>query len=137
MAEFIEALADELVASGVGTGRYSTSGVSVQLNHRRDLGAPHVIQVRQAGGLPFPYAGKEQQGVQILVDSEDVVSGQTIARQAYDQLHNRTAEVIGGHNVLWMRASTLPQPLPGPAGQAERFTFVVSLEALLRLTGGE
>lgn len=135
--EFLEVLADDLVASGVGTGRYSTSGVSVQLNYRRDMGAPTVLLLQQAGGLGFSLKHKEQQGVQVLVDSIDPVSAQTVARQVFDQFHERTAERIpdtaSGHLLLWMRATTLPQPIPvGPVGaQAERTQFSVNFEALL------
>ena len=139
MAEFIESLASDLVASGVGA-RYGTGSgvVSVQLNYRRDNDQDHTVLLMQTGGLAFPHAGKEQQGIQVLVDSDDLVSGQTIARQVYDQFHERTAETISGHEVLWLRATTLPQAIPvGPAaGQPERFQFSVNFEALLKLAGG-
>lgn len=134
--EFIEGVADDLVASGVGTARYSTSGVSVQVNYRRDTGAPTVLLLTQTGGLTFPWDFKEQQGFQVLVDSTDVVSAQTVARQVYDQLNERTAEcfpAVSGHMVLWLRATTLPQAIPvGPTGdQAEHFQFSVNFDALI------
>ncbi len=134
--EFIEGVADDLIASGIGTGRYSTSGVSVQVNYRRDTGAPTVLLLSQAGGLAFPLDHKEQQGFQVLVDSIDVVSAQTVARQVFDQLHDRNAECIpavSGHMVLWIRATTLPQPIPvGPfGGQAEHVQYSVNFDALL------
>ncbi len=139
MAEFIEALASDLTASGVGV-RYGTGSgvVSIQLNYRRDVSAEHVALLMQTGGLAFPHKGKEQQGIQVLVDSNDLVSGQTIARQIHDQFHERTAETISGHEVLWLRATTLPQAIPvGPAaGQPERFQFSVNFEALIKLSGG-
>lgn len=133
MAEFIDAVADDLVASGVGA-RYATSGVSIQVNYRR-ASAPHVVLLSQTGGLAFPHDAKEQQGIQVLVDSIDLVSAQTIARQVYEQLHERIATAtFSGFEVLWMRATSgPPQAIPvGPAGgQPERFQFSVNFDALL------
>lgn len=132
MPTFISALADDLVASGIG-GRYSTSGTSIQVNYRRDTGAPHVVLLRESGGLSFPWNTKEQLGIQVLVDSNDLVSGQTIARTIYNQFHERTAEVLSGHKLLWLRSTSgPPQAIPlGPAAEAGRFTYSVNFDALI------
>ena len=134
MPTLISVLADDLVASGVGTGRYTTSGVSVQINYRRDTGAPHVLLLRETGGASFPHNTKEQLGIQVLVDSNDVVSGQTIARAVYDQFHERVAEAISGIQLLWLRSTTGPPmaiPLGPATDQAGRFTFSVNFDALI------
>ena len=137
-AEFVDAMADELVASGVGA-RYAKTGTSIQVNLRRALGQNHTILLRQTGGLAFPWDGKEQYAVQILVDSDDLVSGQVLARTVFDQFHNRTAETISGHDVLWLRSTSgPPQALPiGPAGEAGHYQFSVNFDAMLRKPLGE
>ena len=137
-AEFVDALADELVASGVGA-RYSDSGSSIQVNLRRELGQDHTILLRQTGGLADPWSSAdqgrtEQYAVQVLVDSIDLVSGQVLARQVFNQFHGRKAETISGHQVLWLRSTSgPPQALPlGPTGQAGRYQFSVNFDAVLK-----
>lgn len=133
MPEFVKRVAEDLVASGIGTGLYSTSGVSVQVNYRRDLGTDHVVLLTQTGGVAFAWNFKEQQAFQVLVDSVDLVSAQTLARQVFDQLHERTATCFSGYEVLWLRAVAPPQAIPvGPqADQPSRFQFSVNFDALL------
>ena len=131
MAEFIDAVADDLVASGIGV-RYATSGVSIQVNHRRSIDAPHVVLLNQTGGQSFPWAFKEQQGIQVLVDSVDLVSGRDIARRVYDQLHERIAtDTFSGFEVLWMRSTSGPPQVVPQSGRPERFFFSVNFDALL------
>lgn len=133
MTTFISALADDLVASGVGS-RYSTSGVSIQVNYRRDTGAPHTVYLRETGGVSYPWASKENIGIQVLVESNDVVSAQTIARDVYDQFHDRHAETLSGHRMLYLRSTSGPPtaiPLGLNALNPERFTFSVNFDALI------
>lgn len=138
MAEFITAVANDLVSGGVGA-LVATSGVSIHQNVRRDTGADHYVTLKQTGGLSFPHKGKEQYTIQAMIDSDDVVSGQTIARSVYDRLNERISVTLGGHDVLWIRAITPPQAVPmGPsAGQPpERFQFSVNFDSLIRKDGG-
>ncbi len=138
MAEFITAIADDLVSGGIGE-LVSTSGVSIHQNVRRDVGAPHYVTLKQTGGLAFAHKGKEQYALQVMIDSNDPVSGQTIARDVYDRLHERISVTLGGHDVLWIRAIAPPQAVPmGPsAGQPpERFQFSVNFDSLIRKDGG-
>ena len=128
--EFIEAVARDLVASGVGA-LYATSGVSIQVNMRKETGATTVLLLTQAGGLAFPKDEKEQQGFQCFVDSTTISGAQTVARTVFDQLHERTAEVISGHQVLWMRAIAPPQAVPLGPTDSKGFQFSVNFEALL------
>jgi hypothetical protein len=120
------------VASGVGS-RYSTSGVSIQVNFRRDTGAPTVVLLMQQGGLAFPFDYKEQYAVQCLVDSTTISGARTVSRQVFDILHETVATEISGHQVLWMRAIAPPQAIPeGPGGEEhERYQFSVNFDALL------
>lgn len=138
MAQWVDSLADYVVSGTTvtGAGRYINSGVSVQVNYRRDMpGADVIVLLRETGGLAFPLVQKEQQAVQVVVDSADLVSGQVTARAIYDSLHDLHAVTIDGHRVLWLRATALPQNIPtGPlAGQNERFQITVNFDALLVL----
>jgi len=130
---FISALADDLVASGIGA-RYATSGISIQVHYRRDTGAPHVVLLRETGGITHPWAAKENLGVQVVVDSTDVISGQSIARSIHEQFHDRHAETISGHRMIYLRSTTGP-PMALPLGPASntpgRFTFSVNFDALI------
>lgn len=136
--EFVDSVADYLVASGVGA-RYATSGTSLQVNVRRETGAPTTVLLTATGGLAFPKKQIEQYAFQALVDST-TVSGATIkAREVFDLLHDVHATTLpSGHEVLWMRATALPQPVPiGPGGgQTEQYQFSVNFDALLKLAGG-
>lgn len=128
--EFIEAVALDLVASGVGA-IYSTSGVSIQPNVRRETAAPTVLYLRQTGGIAFALDTKEQQAFQALVDSTTINVAQTVARTVFDQLHERTAEVISGHQVLWMRAVAPPQAIPLGPTESKGYQFSVNFDAML------
>lgn len=134
MAEVISGLARELVGAGVATGFYATTGTSVQINYRRDVGADviHVV-LRQTGGLSFPHKAKEQQGIQVLVDGPTFQATQAKAREIYDLWEEVVATVIsGGHQILWLRALTPPQAIPsGPDPGAERPQFSVNFETLV------
>lgn len=133
MTTLISALADDLVASGVGA-RYATSGVSIQINYRRDLGTDHVVLLRETGGVSHPWAAKENLGVQVLVDSVDLMSGQSISRSIYDQFHDRHAETLSGHRMLYLRSTSGP-PMALPLGPSStspgRYTFSVNFDALI------
>lgn len=133
MPTFISALADDLVASGIGA-RYATSGVSIQVNLRRETGAPHIVLLRETGGISYPWDAKENLGIQVVVDSTDLVSGQTIARNIYEQFHDRVAETISGHRMLYLRSTSGP-PMALPLGPASdtpgRYTFSVNFDALI------
>ena len=133
MPTFISALADDLVASGIGV-RYATSGISIQVNYRRDTGAPHVVLLRETGGSSHAWDAKENLGIQVIVDSTDVVSGQSISRDIYEQFHDRHAETISGHRMIYLRSTTGP-PMALPLGPASstpgRFTFSVNFDALI------
>lgn len=137
MAEFVSDLADYVVSGLTNAGRYQSSGISVQVNVRREMeGADAVAVLRQTGGVSFPLVHKEQQGIQLRVDATKVTSGQTVAREIYDLLQDVHAVEIGGHSVLWLRSvSGPPQAIPvGPIGdQNERYSFTVNFEALLVL----
>lgn len=138
MAEFVDEVADLLVASGVATGLYTTSGTSLQVNYRRDTGAPTVLLLRQSGGTPLPKADAETYTLQALVDSETNAAAKSKARELFDFLHERTRVALPSHDVLWIRAVTLPQSLPlGPnTGGSERFQFSVNFNAFIRKAGG-
>lgn len=134
MSEFIDGVADVLVGSGIGTGRYSTSGTSVQVNYRRDFGTDVTyVLLKQTGGQAFPHDAKELQSFQVLVDGSTLSGTRAKARAVFDQLHETIAEQIsGGHKVLWLRAVTLPQAIPtGPAADGLRFQFSTNFDALL------
>lgn len=132
MAEFVDAVADLLVASGIGS-RYSTSGTSVQVNYRRDTGAPIVVLLMQQGGLSHPFNYKENYAVQCLVDGTTISGARDTARQVFDLLHEVVAAEVSGHQVLWMRAIAPPQAIPVGAGgsEHERYQFSVNFDALL------
>ncbi len=132
MAEFIDVMADMLVASGVGA-RYATSGTSIQVNYRRETGAPIVVFLLQQGGLAFPFDYKEQYAVQCLVDGTTISGARDKARQVFDLLHETVATEVSGHQVLWLRAIAPPQAIPvGPGGgEHERYQFSVNFDALL------
>lgn len=133
MPTFIAALADDLVASGVGS-LYASSGVSIQVNFRRETGAPHIVLLRETGGTSWPWAAKENLGVQVVVDSTDLISGQTLARNVYDQFHDRVSETISGHRMLYLRSTSGP-PMALPLGPATdtpgRYTFSANFDALI------
>lgn len=133
MAEFVDAIANDLVASGVGQ-RYNaapTSGTSIQVNSRRDSGHETIVALQQFGGTPFERATSEDYLVQVLVDGASVVTARDTARTVYEQFRDRKRETLGGFDVLWVRPVTLPQAVPlGPgAGTAERFQYTFSLSA--------
>jgi len=134
VAELVSGLAQEIVGAGIGTGIFSTSGTSVQVNFRRDMGADvtHVV-LRQTGGLSFPHKAKEQQGIQVVVDSSTLAVAQAKARAVYELFEEIVAtQISGGSELLWIRAVGPPQSLPtGPDASAERFMFSVNFEALL------
>jgi hypothetical protein len=135
MSEVVSGLANELVGAGVGTGIYSTSGTSVQINFRRDFGKDVTyIQLTQTGGQAFPRKAKEQQGIQVLVDAPTLSGAQATARAVYDLWEEVIAtQISGGHEILWLRAIAPPQALPtGPGGtDMERFQFSVNFDALI------
>lgn len=135
MAEFIDGLAGRLVASGIGTGLYSTSGTSVQVNVRRETGAPTLLLLSQTGGTPHVKGQTEQHGVQVLVDSTTVSGARAKAREVFDHFHGLTAETISGHDVLWVRALALPQAVVVGPGESEQFRFSLNFEALVRQSG--
>lgn len=129
--EFIDRLAEHVVSGGVGT--LGLAGpTSVQVNYRREppTAGVQVVLLQQTGGLPFERAKKEQYGIQFLVDGPTLSGTKSKAREVYDLLHETTASVIGGHKVLWMRATTLPQTLPVGPGK-ERFQMSINFDALL------
>lgn len=129
--EFIDRLADLLVASGFGERGPTASGVSIQTSFRRESEVgPTTALLSQTGGASFPWGFKEEYGVQLLVDSSTVSGAKTTARAIYDFLHETTAQVISGHKVLWLRAIAPPQAIPtGP--DESRFQFAVNFNALL------
>lgn len=146
MAEFVRAVADDLVAGGVGALYSTTVGtVSIQVTNRREIqdsvvgDGSTIVLLQQSGGTPGPRGSFEEYGFQVLVDSNDLVSGEVAARAVYDRLHERFNVVLGGHVVHWLRAVALPQAVPmGPsAGQPpERFMFSVNFNSMLLLSGG-
>ena len=133
MTTFISALADDLVASGVGE-RYAASGVSIQVNYRRATGARHYVLLRETGGTSHPWDAKESLGVQVVVDSDDLISGQTLARDIYEQFHDRVSETLSGHRMLYLRSITGP-PMALPLGPASntpgRYSFSANYDALI------
>lgn len=142
--EFVDAVADLLVASGLGTGRYSTSGTSIQVNLRRDFGVDLTyVLLSQTGGQSFPFALREHQNLQVLVDAPTVSGARAKAREIYDFLHDRAAFAItlagvsgadAGHRIMWLRSTTgPPQAIPiGPGGgEADRYQFSTNFEAFL------
>lgn len=142
--EFIDAIADWLVASGLGTGRYSTSGVSIQINVRRDFGVGvQYVLLTQQGGTGFPFALREHQVFQILVDGPTVSGARAKAREIFDFLHDRVATAITvagvsglseAHRIMWMRSTSgPPQAIPiGPGGgESDRYQFSTNFEAFL------
>ena len=131
--EFIEAVALDLVASGVGS-LYGSSGVSIQVNVRRDEPGNSIttwVVLRQTGGLAFALNTKEQYAFQCFVDSTTFSGAQTVARMVFDQLHERTAEVISGHQVLWIRAIAPPQAVPLGPTDSKGYQFSVNFDAML------
>lgn len=134
MPEVISGMADELVGAGIGTGIYATSGTSIQVNYRRDMGddTTHVL-LRQSGGASYPHKAKEQQGIQVLVDGPTISGTQATARSIYELWEEVTATTIsGGHEVLWIRAIAPPQAFPtGPDPGRERFQFSVNFDVLI------
>lgn len=127
--EFLDRVADLLVASGIGTGRYSTSGVSVQVSFRRDV-APTVLLLTPTGGLTHDRDSLETQSFQAFVDSTTLSGARDTARALFDFLHETGTTEIGGHAVTWIRALAPPQAMPtGP--NEKRFQFSVNFDALL------
>ncbi len=135
MSEVISGLAQELIGAGIADALYATTGTAVNVNYRRDPDDPDVtiILLRQSGGLSFVHKQKEQQGIQVLVDSQSARTAQAKARAVYDLWEEVVATTIsGGHEVLWLRAVGPPQSLPtGPDPGRERFEFSVNFEALI------
>lgn len=136
MTEFVDAVADRLVASGICTGRYSTSGTAAQVNLRRDgMGADTIVLLTQQGGGAFPKDQTEQQAFRVLVDAETLSGAQSKSREVFDHLHELTAVTLSGHDVLWVRAVAPPQSVPIGPGESERFQFSVNFDALVRKSG--
>ncbi len=134
--EFVDSVADYMVLSGVGA-RYATSGTSIQVTVRRDIGATTVVLVTPQGGLAFPKKQTEQQAFQVLVDSDTISGARVKAREVFDLLHDVHAVILpSGHEVLWMRAVALPQAIPNGPGRGEIFQFSVNFDAVLKLAGG-
>lgn len=128
--ELVDVVIAECVASGIGT-RYSesVSGVALQNGMRRDTVAPTVALFLQAGGEGLPFDTSENAGFQVLVDSETVSGARAVARDIYNLLHDRTAEVISGVSILWLRGVAPPQDVgPGP-GDSERFVVSTNYDA--------
>jgi hypothetical protein len=132
--ELVDAIADRLVASGIGTARYSTSGTSVQVNVRRETGADTIVLLTQRGGTAYP-GQREDQTFQVLVDATTVSGAQAKARAVFDHLHGLVALTLSGHDVLWIRAVTPPQAVPHGPGESERFQFSVNFDAFVRKAG--
>lgn len=127
--EFIDRLADLLVASGFGILGAPTSGAAVQVDFRRD-GPEMVLLLSQTGGVSYPFGDKEEYGFQVLVDATTISGAKATARGVYDFLHETIVQEIGGHRVLWLRAIAPPQAIPaGP--KPERFQFSTNYRALL------
>ncbi len=135
MTELVDAIADLLVASGIATARYSTSGTSMQVNYRRDTGAPTILLLTQQGGVAQPKDQTEDQAYQALTDSSTVSGAQVKSREVFEFLHERTAEIIGGFDVLYVRAVAPPQAVPTGPGVSERFQFSVNFTARIRKQG--
>lgn len=136
--DLLDGLADLLVASGIATGVYSTSGVSDQVNLRRDFGpAVTYLVLAQTGGESFPWAFKEETAFQVLVDGPTLSGARAVARQVYDFLHERLRWEVSGtgyqQRALFIRAVAPPQTIPiGPgAGAVERFQFSTNFSALV------
>jgi hypothetical protein len=132
--EVVNLLADDLVASGVGA-LWASSGVSVQVNYRRDTGADTYVVLRQTGGstFPGPATRREQQTFQALVDSNTLSGVQAVARQVYDQLHSRENMTLSGVRVMQVLAIAPPNVFPtGPgANDPGRFQASVNLDAFV------
>lgn len=134
---FVQSIGELLVASGVGTsgatgnGLYSTSGTSVQVDSRRDLGTPVVVLLQESGGIAFPLDHKEQQAFQVLVDASSISGARAKAREVYDLLHDKVRLVTSGGSALWIRATALPQAIPALEGEGVRFQFSVNFDALI------
>lgn len=131
--EFVQAVALDLVASGVGA-LYATSGTSIHVNVRRDQPGNTVntvVLLKQTGGVAFPLNTKEQYAFQCFVDSDTIAGARDTARTVFDQLHERTAEVISGHRVLWMRAIGPPQAVPLGPTESKGYQFSVNFDAML------
>lgn len=135
MAEFVYTIADDLVSGSIG-GLFGSpvSGVSIQPGTRRELfGGDRgvtVVALIPTGGAAFSRDEKESYGFQAWVDSPTVSGASDTARLVFDRLHERTAEVLGGHQVLWIRAIAPPQAIPA-SPTAERFQFSVNFDSLL------
>ncbi len=128
--ELVDVAIEECVASGIGT-RYSevTSGVALQNGMRRDTPAQTVALFLAQGGEGLPFDTSEGSGFQVLVDSETVSGARATARDIYNLLHDRRAEVISGVSILWLRGVAPPQDVgPGP-GDSERFTVSTNYDA--------
>ena len=133
MAEVISGFGDELIGAGIVTGYYSTSGVSLQINHRREATDPAItiVLMSQTGGLAFPHKAKEQQGFQVLVDAQKVADAASKAREIYALWEELVGTTIsGGHKILWMRAVAPPQTIPNGPGD-RRFQFSVNFDAMI------
>lgn len=133
MAEVISGFGYELIGSGVVTGFYSTSGVSLQVNHRREIDDKDVtvVLLSQVGGLSFVRKTKEQQAIQVLIDAKTHAAAQSKAREIYAQWEEQIACTIsGGHKVLWIRAVAPPQAIPNGPGDG-RFQFSVTFDAMI------
>lgn len=133
MAEVISGFGFELIGANIVSGFYLTSGVSLQVNHRREVEDPDVtiVLLSQTGGLAFPHKEKEQQGMQVLVDARTHSLAQSKAREIYEFWEETVAKVIsGGHQVLWVRAIAPPQAIPNGPGD-RRFQFSVNFDAMI------
>ncbi|MCI0669328.1 MAG: minor capsid protein [Myxococcaceae bacterium] len=128
MAEFVDVVADLLVASGVG-GLYEGS-TQVQVNFRREQEQAATVLVVQTGGVAFPFDHKEQAAFQVLMDATTISGGQALARQVFELLHEVVATEVGGYQVLWMRAVAPPQLVAWP-GDDERHAWSLNFDALI------
>jgi len=132
MSQFVTALVDLCVASGIGT-KYAEMGTSLQDGYRRDFNPqPAIVALfRQGAGASFPFDTSEEYGVQVLVDATTVSGARDTARDIYNLLHNRLAQVVGDFSVLWLRGVAPPQDIgPGPA-DSKRFTVSTNYTARL------
>jgi hypothetical protein len=133
--ELVEAIAERLVASGLCTGLYSTSGISAQVNSRRETGAPTIVVVAQVAGTHGEKGQRELPTFQCLVDSASGDGARTVARAIHDHLHELEPQTLSGMSLLWVRAIAPPQAIPIGPGESGRFHFSVNFDACIRKSG--
>jgi hypothetical protein len=134
--ELVDVIADRLVASGLCTGRYSTSGISVQVEQRRDLpNADTIVLLSSRGGANGQRGQSELPTFQCLIDSKTVSGAATTARAIHDHLHELCNVVLSGISVLYVRAVAPPQSIPHGPGNTDRFTYSLNFDAFIRKAG--